>query len=56
MDITLDDFVAIVTKHLVKFKQEWRVQNAISPEDWPAMLSEGEWWEQFWIFDKEQDD
>jgi hypothetical protein len=44
--MTVDEAIEDFKQHLDKMAAEWKEQSELKPEEWPALLPEGEWFEQ----------
>lgn len=49
--MTLEEFIAEMKKDIDKFEVNWRKQNVAKPEHWPMEMNEGDWYEQFLMFE-----
>lgn len=49
-NITLEEFVEHMSKHLQNFQQMWRQGQAEALENWPEKMNESDWLEHFLIF------
>lgn len=49
--VTLDHFLVSAREQLDAFEAQWRAAMQRKPEHFPNDLPEGDWWEQFQIFD-----
>ena len=55
-DITLEAFLASEQEDLAKFKRWWtKMQKETSPDQFPEVMPLGEWWEQYQMFDPNED-
>ncbi len=45
--MNINEFRASSIKTLDDFVNVWLAKNATNPKDWPILMTEGEWFEQF---------
>ena len=48
---TLEAFVAIMKADIDRFAANWRAQHAAKPEEWPLQMNEGDWYDQFLMYE-----
>ena len=53
--MNLDEFIKSLSADLAAFKANWKVQRRESPEQFPAEMAEGDWFEQFLFFIEHHD-
>ena len=53
--MTIEDFVASIRGDIAKFEANWKAQAKVDPKNWPAVMNEGDWYDQFLIFEASGD-
>lgn len=48
--VGIDEVVEGLNKDVAEFKAFWRRMMEVEPESFPGELPEGEWWEQFMLW------
>lgn len=48
--MTLDEFINKMEAYLENFKKAYKKENSNDPENWPLILEESDWQEQFDLF------
>lgn len=49
--MTLDQYVQQLKKDVEEFEAMWRKNHATRPQEWPLSMGEGDWYEQFLMFE-----
>ncbi len=48
--MTLEEFKSTMKADLDRFVQHYEAGHATDPQNWPAQMGEGDWYDQFLIF------